>query len=45
MKSIELRIAEELGVRAAQVHAAIELLDGARCRKLDRDSLPMSAKL
>ncbi len=28
MKPIEQRIAEELGVRAAQVHAAIELLDG-----------------
>src|SRR5208282_4761578 len=27
MKPIEQRIAEELGVRAAQVHAAIELLD------------------
>ncbi len=28
MKPIEQRIAEELGVRTAQVHAAIELLDG-----------------
>ena len=28
MKPIEQRIAEELGVRAQQVHAAIELLDG-----------------
>src|ERR1700730_7151694 len=28
MKSIEQRIAEELGVRANQVQAAIELLDG-----------------
>ena len=28
MKSIEQRIAEELGVRAQQVQAAVELLDG-----------------
>jgi len=28
MKSIEQWIAEELGVRASQVQAAIELLDG-----------------